>query len=289
MLKSIAKLRLGFITYHKRPQLGCRSNFPLKICWIHPTTRSDALEPLWIKLDKMVSPAMRQGTQLEQRFLTRSGNFVRSLYAEHINSVHIVEEALQAEKDGFDGIFIGCWNDPLMEAREVLSIPVGSVSEQSMLAAMALGKRFAVVTVSDKTTVAIENDLHAYNFRDRAIVRPVRTIEPASDGALLLGAVEDPYANFIPRFEAVARECIRDGADSILVGCAYYGPLLRAAGYTEIPGTGVPVVDSTTVALKYLEAMVDISRATGLVKSNRLQFRSPPADSISLARASIAA
>jgi allantoin racemase len=261
----------------------------MRICWIHPTTRNNALEPLWAKLDEVVRPAMRQDTQLEQHFLARSGNFVRSLYAEHLNSVHIVEAAIQAEKDGFDGVFIGCWNDPLMEAREVLGIPVGSVSEQSMLAAMALGRRFAVVTVSDKTTIAIENDIHAYAFRDRAIARPVRAIEPESDGGLLLSAVENPYADFIPRFEAVARDCIRDGADSILVGCAYYGPLLRAAGYTEIPGTGVPVVDSTTVALKYLVTMVDISRAAGLVKSNRLQFRSPPAESILLSRASLAA
>lgn len=261
----------------------------MKICWIHPTMRDDALEPLWVKLDAVMRPALRDDTQLEQRFLPRSGNFTRSLYAEHLNSVHIVEAALQAERDGFDAVFIGCWNDPLMEAREVLDIPIGSVSEQSMLAAMAMGRRFAVVTVSDKTTVAIENDINAYNFNDRAIVRPVRSIEPFSDGALLLSTVNDPYQDFIPRFEAAARDCIRDGADTILVGCAYYGPLLRAAGYTEIPGTGVPVVDSTTVAIKYTEAMADISLRLGLVKSNRLQFRAPPADAIARARASLSA
>lgn len=260
----------------------------VKICWIHPTTRDDALEPLWSRLDETIRPILRKDTQLEQRFLARSGNFVRSLYAEHLNSVHLVDAALQAEKDGFDAVFIGCWNDPLMEAREMLAIPVGSVSEQTMLAAMAMGRRFAVVTVSDKTTVAIENDIHAYGFRDRAIARPVRAIEPQSDGRLLLGAVDDPHREFIPRFEAVARECIRDGADTILVGCGYYGPLLRGAGYTEIPGTGVPVVDATAVGLKYLEMMADLSLSMGLVKSNRLQFRAPPAEVIARARASLA-
>ncbi|SCW67075.1 aspartate/glutamate racemase family protein [Ancylobacter rudongensis] len=259
----------------------------MKLCWIHPTTASDALAPLWQKLDAAVRPALHQGTELEFRFLPRSGNFVRSAYAEHINSVHIVEAALKAEADGFDGIFLGCWNDPLWEAREVLSVPVGSVSEQSMLAALAMGKRLAVVTVSQKTTVAIENDLLAYGLRDRAIVRPVRTILPESDADLLLGAVSDPYAAFIPRVEEVAKTCIADGADVILVGCAYYGPLLRMAGYTEVPGTGVPVVDSSTVALKYLEAMTDIAMKLGTVKSTRLQLRPPPRESLDMARRSL--
>lgn len=260
----------------------------MKLCWIHPTTSNDALSPLWERLDAAVRPALNAGTELEFRFLPKSGNFVRSAYAEHINSVHIVEAALKAEEDGFDGVFLGCWNDPLWEAREILSVPVGSVSEQSMLAALAMGKRLAIVTVSQKTTVAIENDLLAYGLRDRAIVRPVRTILPESDAELLMGAVADPHATFIPRVEDVARGCIADGADVILIGCAYYGPLLRMAGYTEIPGTGVPVVDSSTVALKYLETMTDIAMKLGTVKSTRLQLRPPPRDALDNARRSLA-
>ncbi|WP_421699082.1 aspartate/glutamate racemase family protein [Ancylobacter sp.] len=259
----------------------------MKLCWIHPTTFNGALSPLWEKLDAAVRPALNVGTKLEFRFLPKSGNFVRSAYAEHINSVHIVEAALKAETDGFDGIFLGCWNDPLWEAREVLSVPVGSVSEQSMLAALAMGKRLAIVTVSQKTTVAIENDLLAYGLRDRAIVRPVRTIMPESDAELLLGAVSDPYASFIPRVEEVAKACIADGADVILIGCAYYGPLLRMASYTEVPGTGVPVVDSSTVALKYLETMTDMAMKLGTVKSTRLQLRPPPREALDQARRSL--
>jgi allantoin racemase len=248
----------------------------VKLCWIHPTTHNPQLDPLWAKLADIVDPAMFDGTTIEHRFLPRSGNFTRSLWAEHLNSVHMLEAALKAQDDGFDGVFLGCWNDPLWEAREVLSIPVASVSEQSMLAAMTMGKRFAVVTVSEKTCSAIENDLHAYRFDSRAIARPVRTIMPEGDGVILAEATTDPFKTFIPRFEEKARECIADGAEVILVGCAYYGPLLRAVGYDEIPGTGVAVVDSTTVALKYLEAMTSISMKMGMVKSTRQHLRAPP-------------
>jgi allantoin racemase len=259
----------------------------VKLCWIHPTTKNAALEALWQKLDDVVRPALNDGTTVEHRFLTRSTNFTRSLYAEHLNSVHMMDAAISAEADGFDGVYFGCWNDALWETREILNIPVGSVGEQSILATLPMGKRFAVVTVSEKTAAAIENDIAAYGLSSRAIVRPVRSVHPEADGDLLLRSVADPHSAMIPRFEDTALECIRDGAEVILVGCAYYGPLLRSAGYVEVADTGVPVVDSTTVSLKYLEAMVEISLKLGLVKSTRQVLRPPAPEMIAKARASL--
>ena len=96
--------------------------------------------------------------------------------------------------------------------------------------------------------------------------QPVRSIKPFSNLELLLEATHSPETSFIPRLEAVAQQCIAEGADVILVGCAYYGPLLRRIGYRQVTGTQVPVVDSSTVALKYLEAMVGIAQCSGVVK-----------------------
>ncbi len=258
----------------------------MRICWINTDSRNPKLESMYSKLDEMVRPVLHPETEVEYRFPERSGDFLRSLYAEHLNSVLVIEEALKAEAEGFDAVFIACWNDPLWEAREVLSIPVGSVSEQTMLAALTMGRRFAVVTVSEKTTVAIERDIRAYGLTDRAIVRPVRAITPESDLDAILAA-NDPErvkAEIVPRWEAVARECIRDGAEVILIGCTFYGPLLRAAGFTSVPGTGVPVVDGATVGLKYTETMGEIAKTTGLVKSTHLAFRPPNAEKLANAR-----
>jgi len=256
----------------------------MKLCWIHPTARNPALEPLWATIHERVGAVVAADVQLDFRFLATSGGFTRSLYAEHLNSVLMVEAALQAQADGYDGVYLGCWNDPLWEAREMLDIPVASVGEQSMLAALAMGQRFAVVTVSDKTAVAIERDIIAYGLQERCIARPARSITPYSDAQLLLEAVHAPAQQFIPRFEAAAHACINEGADVILVGCAYYGPLLRRAGYSHVQGTRVPVVDSSTVGLKYLEAMVAVARCTGLVKSQANLFAGIAPESIAQGR-----
>jgi len=259
----------------------------MKLCWLHPTTRNENLDDLWQKLEREIRPILRSDTTLEFRFLPKSTNFTRSLYAEHLNSAHLLEAAYQAERDGFDGVYFGCWNDPLWQARELLNIPVASVGEQSMLAALSMAKRFAIITVSEKTAMAIENDIEAYGFSSRAITRPVRTILPESDAPLLHESVTDPYAHFIPRFEQAAQGAIHDGAEIILVGCAYYGPLLRASFYNTITGTDVPVLDSSTIALKYLEAMVDIADKLKITKSRHGSFKSPSASIIEASRQSL--
>ena len=111
-----------------------REGIMASICWIRLTSKSERLQPPWAKLRDVVDPSLRVDIAVEQRFLAKSRNFTRSLYAEHLNSVHMIEAASHAQADGFDGVFPGCWNDPLWEAREVLDIPLASVDEQSTLA-----------------------------------------------------------------------------------------------------------------------------------------------------------
>ncbi len=259
----------------------------MRIRWIHPTRPDAALAPLWRRMESAQKAILRPDAVLEFAYPELSANFGRSFYAEQLNAVGMVEATMAAERDGCDAVVLGCWNDPLWEAREVVSIPVASVGEQSMLTALSMGFRFAVVTVADKVAASIERDLRAYGLASRAIVRPVRAIAPASDVGLILSAVDDPRTDFLPRFEAVAGACVADGAEVILTGCGYYGPLLRLAGYTHVPGTGVPVVDASAVALKQAEAMADLAAATGLVKSEACYFRAPPRDALDTVREAV--
>ena len=46
-------------------------------------------------------------------------------YCAFLNDFQFIENLIQAEKQGFDGVVYGCFNDPVLtEAREVLNIPV---------------------------------------------------------------------------------------------------------------------------------------------------------------------
>lgn len=247
----------------------------MRILWNEATSGAPELEPLWQMLRGYFAQVARPDTEVEMRHLPVSANFTRSLYAELLNNRAVVENTIKAEEDGFDAVVLGCWADPLWEAREAVDIPVVGIGEAGMLLATTLGYKFAVITVAPGVIPTIELDLRMYGLEDRAICRPVRTLDPPSDMELLLESVTDPHRRFIPNLERVARGCIADGAEVIVVGCGYYGPILTLHGYHEVPGTGVPVLDCSGGGLKFAEMLADLYATTGLRKSTALYFRSP--------------
>jgi Asp/Glu/hydantoin racemase len=250
----------------------------MKIFWNEATSGPSDFEPLWQLLNDYFPKVARPDTIVEVRHQAQSGNFIRSQYTELINNRNVVENALNAQVEGYDAVVLGCWADPLWELRSEMDIPVHSIGEASFLMAMTLGLRFAVITVAPGVVPLIEKDLWIYGLEKRAIYRPVRSLEPASDAELLLESIKDPETRFLPNFERVALQCIADGAEVIIVGCGYYGPILSVHGYNQIPGTGVPVLDCSVAGLKLAEAQVDLQKSIGLSKSTALYFKPTPAD-----------
>lgn len=256
----------------------------MKILWNEATSGAPALDPLWQMLRDYFLTVARPETEVVMRHLPVSGNYTRSLYTELLNNRTIVENAMTAEEEGFDAVVLGCWADPLWEVRAELDIPVIGIGEAASLLALTLGARFAVITVAPGVVPTIEMDLRLYGLESRAISRPVRSLDPPSDGALLLESVTDPHARFIPNLERVARQCIADGAEVIVIGCGYYGPILSVHGYHQIPGTGVPVVDCSAAGLKMAEAQADLHRSIGLRKSTALYFKPSPPETLTQVR-----
>jgi len=250
----------------------------MRILWNEATSGLSIMDPVWQLLEKYFSRVARPDNEVVVRHAAASGNYIRSLYTELLNNPAVVETTIHGEQDGFDAVVLGCWADPLWEAREAVDIPVVGIGEAAILLACSLGYKFAIITVAPGVVPTIELDLRMYGLQERAICRPVRFLDPPSDIELLLESVTDPQKRMIPNFEHVARQCIADGAEVIIVGCGYYGPILTMHGYTEIPGTGVPVLDCSAAGLKLAETLVDLRKSIGLNKSSALFFRSPPKD-----------
>lgn len=248
----------------------------MKIMWNEATAGAPELEPLWNLLRNYFPKVAAAGTEVDLRHVGVSGGYVRSLYTSLLNHRSVVENCIAAERDGFDAVVIGCWCDPLWEARGAVDIPVVGIGEAAMLLAHTVGYKYAVITVAPGAAPPIESDVRLYGLEDRAIVRPVRWIDIPADRELILESVADPERRLIPSFERVARQCIEDGADVILVGCGYYGPILTTHGYNKVSGTDVPVVDASAAGLKLAETLAGLRDSIGLKVSRARFFRGAP-------------
>jgi allantoin racemase len=125
---------------------------------------------------------------------------------------------LSLARDGVDGILIAGFGDPgLAVLRRTLSIPVTGIAEAGMAEAAALGQ-FSIITTTPHLEQAILALVDRYGHSDR--LASLRITPGVAEQVM-----SDPEA-LKRSLVALARDCVADGAVSVLIGG---GPLARAA------------------------------------------------------------
>jgi allantoin racemase len=194
---------------------------------------------------------------------------LNELGARYINDLAVLGCMRDAEKEGADGIIDYCFFDPaLWAARQLLSVPVVGGAEASMHLASYLGRKFAIVTPQAVYVPAMHDAIEQYGFASSALShRPVRPIGKTEEDifvSLATGKTNELADVFVP----VARGCIADGADVIIIGCGVLGVALsEAVGLREIDG--VPVISMAVASIKAIESLVSLQTAELPFKSKQ--------------------
>ena len=262
----------------------------MKILWQDIFTTkipfTEKSEVLWNALAKLVKQIKSDGTQIDFAWLKRSSELNWYPYLEMMNDLEVIDQVIKAEGSGYDAVIIGCYCDPgLREARGVVNIPVIGLSEAAMCVAQMIGGHFAVVTVWESYVPIMEKNLRLYGFEQRAIAqRPIRHFN--MDWSSFIGALQGDSSELLDDFEQIALSCIRDGADVIIVGCGYLGPVLTLLNYQEVGDTKVPIIDCGSVSIATAESMVKLHQRTGLSpsRSKTSPYPRPPAKKLEAIR-----
>jgi len=187
-------------------------------------------------------------------------------YFAFLNKRPIIEAFIEAEREGFDAAWINCFGDPgVKEARAVVGIPILGTCEPTLHFACQLGRKLAIIVANMPGQVAqIEDQVSSLGLADRLITNGVRPDTEPFAQAWKKG-VKDPKAA-ADSIAEVARGCIADGADVIVIGCCGLGPLCSIAGFDKltVDGQDVPVLNPVMLAAKTAEMVADIRKGTGL-------------------------
>ncbi|MFC2001040.1 aspartate/glutamate racemase family protein [Chloroflexota bacterium] len=230
-----------------------------------------------LKEKKAIRPDTEIGIKTLAKHTTTLRPYADTLYFELLQTQYVVEGVIQAEKEGYDAAVIGCYFDPGLDAaREVANIPVVGIAEGSISIALLLTKKkgsIAVMAVAPKGVPKTFDVLDKYGFSSHLIpIRPVRQIPMevyvAAGSGHDVAAIKTAKDEFIK----VSRECIRDGAELVIIGCGGLGPLLASEGLTEVDG--VPILDSVTCAIKMAENLIDLKKI-GISVSRYSMYRQP--------------
>ena len=76
----------------------------MRILWNEATSGAPALDSLWEALREYFPRVAYPDTEVVLRHVSVSGDYVRTLYTELLNNRAVVENAIAAERDGFDAV-----------------------------------------------------------------------------------------------------------------------------------------------------------------------------------------
>jgi allantoin racemase len=203
-------------------------------------------------------------TEIEVINLDRGTASIESEYDEMLCSPDIVEKVVQAEKDGFDGVFVDCFGDPgVNAAREMVNIPVVGGFQPSALTACMISSRWSVVTVL-KSVLPM---LHGLS-RKLGIEQNIASIRDIDTPVLELtdkGIIEE---KLIVQIEKAVKE---DGAEAVVLGCTgMMGLSQNLTKKMKERGIPVPVVDPTAAAIGFLQLM-----ARNKISQSKLTYMAP--------------
>ena len=186
------------------------------------------LSPVWDgfqkAFDKIALP--RSGVEVKLVFPEKSQFAVHFPYIEFLNNRWFLDAAVKAEREGYDAVIPGAATDTgLHFLREILKIPVVGISESAFLVASCLGNRFAGITVFQRLIPPKERNLKLYGIDTRAIHdKPIRSCDLTLEDVAGLFDEKHLRSVIIPKFERVAMDCVRDGAEVIVADDAWLGP-----------------------------------------------------------------
>lgn len=200
-------------------------------------------------------------TRVVVRSLREGPESIESEYDRDLVAHLVVDEVVKAEREGFDAVVINCFDDPgLHAARERVRILVLGIGETSIITALLLGHRIAIISTGRNARALYHKKALELGVLDRV----------AYTSGIELGVLEmrenlDLLKNQVL---AEARRAIEEyGAEVIVLGCGGFIGLTRELEET----LGVPVIDPSLTTFKVAEALASI----GLRHSKAFLYNPP--------------
>jgi len=197
-------------------------------------------------------------------------NHLEYEFYEHLAIHNVIEKTVNAEREGFDAVVIGCFYDPgLREARELVDIPVVGVCEASLhVASMLSAGKFSVLVGRRKWIPKMAGNASNYGFDNRIASWRVLdlTVPDMHD-------LEKTQAAILREARGAVEE---DMAECVVLGCTGMAGQARRAQEEY----GVPVLDPVLMGVKVAELSATLWKRYGVSHSKIGGYEAPPVDEL---------
>jgi len=250
--------------------------------WYQSMSRTQAWGGYHPVLRRIIDRVKDEDTVVEIHGIVKVGGVADQYrYLEYLETGEVLENVQRAEEDGFDAFLIGNIADPgLRECREIASIPVLGLCESAMHLACIMGANFSLVTLNEKFTARILENVDRAGLRGRlagvARLKMDRILD-LKDGF----SDEASRSRIIENFLQCAGSLVRDGAE-VVIPAGGVAMALLADTNVNSAGQGTPILNGITALVKMAETVVRMNRLmNGTFVSKRLAHAPPSAEQLS--------
>ena len=232
-------------------------------------------------LEKHLRSVVEPGVEIEVHGTKKGGLGEQFRFFQAIDMPDIIENVLKCKhamgangEKRYDAFVSLNSTDPaLVEAREILDIPVVGFLETTALMACMMGKTFSLITPNPKFALSFEQRLTLYGLTGRLASIEAMNIPNLADyrQAYLHEAARTRVFN---EWDAAARRAIAAGAE-VLIPCGSHAVLTARRGVNEIDGA--LIVDGLAMLIKMAETMVKLQKTMGSVVSRKMLYQAPDA------------
>lgn len=258
------------------------------ILWVQVFSSRERNPNFHEALEQHLRAVVDPGTEIEVHGTKKGGLGEQFRIFQAIDMPDIIENVLKCkyakEASGaprYDAFVSLNSTDPaLVEAREILDMPVLGFLETTALLSCMMGKTFSLITPNPKFALSFEQKLKLYGLSERLTSIEAMNIPSLTD--FRQGFI-DPAAHqrIMTEFDAAARRAVAAGAE-VLIPCGSHAVLQARRGLREIDGA--LIVDGLAMLIKMAETAVRLHKIMGTVVSRKQLYQMPPADVLEKAR-----
>jgi len=251
----------------------------MRIWWQSSTPiHSSELKEYREALTKHLNSVKRSNTEISVNGVERGSLELHLNFTLALNSFGpggVLDKMIQADREGFDAVAIGCFQDPaLQEARELTDIPIFGLAETSVHMACMLGNRFSGVAFCDKEAQYFDAIVRKYGLENRAV--PFASLGMDFETVFKKG-LSDP-SEVMDNFRKCLKTLSLSGVEVVLPACGCVNTIVVREKITEMEG--MLILDISTLLLKITEAMADFYKMTGVSRSRKLLYQKPTPENI---------
>ena len=243
-------------------------------------------------LEAHLRSVVEPGTEIEVHGTQHGGLGEQFRFFQAIDMPDIINNVLKCKHaknaDGskrYDAFVSLNSTDPaLVEAREILDIPVVGFLETTAHWACMMGRKFSLITPNPKFALSFEQKLHLYGLNERLASIESMNIPSLTDFRQAF-IHEAAHTRVMTEFDAAARRAVAAGAE-VLIPCGSHAVLQarRALHENKREIDGALIVDGLAMLIKMAEMSVKLHKIMGTVVSRKQLYQKPDADVLAKAK-----